>query len=975
MQRTFLTIARLTLVLVAGLPGATLAQENPPADRIAELVRSLKDDPRGPFDAIRWYCPDGRVLPPAEPCGIPGGVQHGRLKPEVRQLAERYGIWIGQVLAATSPSEFLDAENGYARARQYQVERFLERSDDGWIWRRARFYRGAVQAEDEERSAVAALRELLADDVAVRGHFLGSRDLVRDLPTGSQTDLFARIRADAATVAAEYAAFADLRVKLHGQPDSTDRTRVRAFGRTHRSRMSAVAASVLDRLEADLAAAYEREPGDLIRDALGKTRNPAERDLLEPVARALDEGRTEGAIALLADALLAVRVRVEEGPAADRLRLLRMSLDLEALLFRVAAAPVPSALAGRLARMTALARGAAGTGYLERWEWNEVAPQLFRADSRATSIPVDTLRSLTDRYRRIVEWGVGSVQATYGETVSLYYPFEPLASRFVDDRLRASILLHLGRDVAELADLVASATGGAGSLLDLPVSGTARGVNPGYAMGRLEVVQGDPSGVEFLPDRIYVMDMPPADLKPVAGILSVSEGNVVSHVQLLARNLGIPNAVVSTEQVRLLQQFEGEQVFLAVSPGGVVRLVRAREMTEVERGLVTERGRTEQRIGVPTDRLDLGHMELTDLRQLRAVDSGRICGPKAANLGQLGALFPGRVSAGFIVPFGAFRQHMDQAMPGAGGTYWAYLARTFAEADLLRRRSRPTTEVDRYVLGRLDSLRRAVESMPLLPDFVDRFRERFRSTFGSAPGSITVFVRSDTNMEDLADFTGAGLNLTVPNVLSESDLFVAIRRVWASPYRERGYQWRQRYLLNPEDVYPSLLILRSVNADLSGVLITTGIDDGESTSSTAAVNRGVGGAVDGQAAETWLLEAGGKDQLVAPARERSARRLPVTGGLARERVTFERPILSSAPLDSVRALASAIRTRLPGTPGMSSSGPYDVEFGMVEGRIVLFQVRPFVENRNSASEAYMSTLDASLRRSDRRFSLRNPGAR
>ncbi len=43
-------------------------------------------------------------------------------------------------------------------------------------------------------------------------------------------------------------------------------------------------------------------------------------------------------------------------------------------------------------------------------------------------------------------------------------------------------------------------------------------------------------------------------------------------------------------------------------------------------------------------------------------------------------------------------------------------------------------------------------------------RAAMKETFGSdnPPG---VFVRSDTNVEDLAGFTGAGLNLTLPNVV------------------------------------------------------------------------------------------------------------------------------------------------------------------------------------------------------------------
>ena len=45
-----------------------------------------------------------------------------------------------------------------------------------------------------------------------------------------------------------------------------------------------------------------------------------------------------------------------------------------------------------------------------------------------------------------------------------------------------------------------------------------------------------------------------------------------------------------------------------------------------------------------------------------------------------------------------------------------------------------------------------------------------------------VFVRSDTNVEDLPGFTGAGLNLTVFNVVGFDNIVKAISEVWASPY-------------------------------------------------------------------------------------------------------------------------------------------------------------------------------------------------
>jgi len=78
-------------------------------------------------------------------------------------------------------------------------------------------------------------------------------------------------------------------------------------------------------------------------------------------------------------------------------------------------------------------------------------------------------------------------------------------------------------------------------------------------------------------------------------------------------------------------------------------------------------------------------------------------------------------------------------------------------------------------------------------------------------------------MEDLKYFTGPGLNLTLFNVVDKAKVIQGIKDVWASPYTERSFKWRQKYLLNPENVFPSILIIPSVDVDYSGVLITKGI--------------------------------------------------------------------------------------------------------------------------------------------------------
>ncbi|MEM9261582.1 MAG: PEP/pyruvate-binding domain-containing protein, partial [Bacteroidota bacterium] len=369
------------------------------------------------------------------------------------------------------------------------------------------------------------------------------------------------------------------------------------------------------------------------------------------------------------------------------------------------------------------------------------------------------------------------------------------------------------------------------------------------AKGKLHVIEQATEALEVSPTGIYVFATPPADLKPVGGIATVSEGNMVSHVQLLARNLGIPNVVLTSEQFAALRPYDGQEVFFAVSNGGTVRMKAVAAMDSSEVALFNERERSTERIRVPVEDIKLDVQRVLNMREVRSSDSGNLCGPKAANLGQLKALFPDKVVEGLVIPFGIFRAHLDQAMPGQGGqSYWRFINGRFGVAREMEKNGKTAAEVEEYTLQQLAILREAIGRMEIYPSLVEALRDSFVSVLGGNMGEVPVFLRSDTNMEDLADFTGAGLNKTVFNVVDKSGILEGIRAVWASPYTERSYRWRQRYLENPENVFPSILIIPSVDVDHSGVMITKGVATGNEDDITLAFSRGAGGAVDGQAA-------------------------------------------------------------------------------------------------------------------------------
>jgi phosphohistidine swiveling domain-containing protein len=99
-----------------------------------------------------------------------------------------------------------------------------------------------------------------------------------------------------------------------------------------------------------------------------------------------------------------------------------------------------------------------------------------------------------------------------------------------------------------------------------------RGLNAGLARGTLQVFRPGKTPQKFDRDGIYVLPATTEDLPPVAGIITTGEGNILSHVQLLARNLGIPNVAIDSKWLAHIQSMEGQRVVMAVSPRGIVQL-------------------------------------------------------------------------------------------------------------------------------------------------------------------------------------------------------------------------------------------------------------------------------------------------------------------------------------------------------------------------------------------------------------------
>ncbi|MEZ4962935.1 MAG: PEP/pyruvate-binding domain-containing protein [Saprospiraceae bacterium] len=922
---------------------------------IQSLIEKYKVEYRGPYRDIRWFCPDGTYAEPRSEnlCkDMKNAVQRARYRDEVVSLGKTNHVFLGQILSATPKDDFWDAANYNSRLKQYQLEKYLRAVDDGWVLRLAQFYRGAYQVEDEEKWGIDFFNWLLAKDESAEKQFFLLRQAAKDIPHQGDDSRTQKVRAVSKAISEKYTQFNDLRVKIHGQPEQSDIAKVKAFKEKHAGKLTKALLDQLDELVADMEAVYK--PVDL--NTLNKyLKNiPKDSEIGQSLTAYIGTFSQPQPVAarVMATAEMLWQIRQQfltvKGKKA-RLSLLDISNALEEVYFKDVAEWKTANASELMNKICYTGMAAAGTGYLENWEWEAVENDL--AVPMADEISLAEMNAYLERSRGLVEWGTGMVRGVYRDVVNLYNGFEPLAYGFFDDRIRGSVLLNLGQSVTQLGDFIAKEANFSNQVMNIGNQSHARGLNPGYALGELVVVSESEDEVEVSKDKIYIFNRPPGDLKPVAGIATVTEGNMVSHVQLLARNLAIPNAVVSSQNLSDLKKYSGQKVFYAVSNRGTVIMKPADKMTAEEQKLFEVKKRSEERITVPVEKIELDKKSVLNMREVNAASSGKTCGPKAANLGQLKQFFPDNVVEGLVIPFGIFRQHMDLPMPDKGMSYWQFLNQVFQKAREMSKSGSTDEQVEAYTLGELEVLRNAIKQINLLPDFVADLKRSFYSAFGTEIGKVPVFLRSDTNMEDLKDFTGAGLNLTLFNVVDEAKILQGIKEVWASPYTERSFKWRQRYLLNPENVFPSILIIPSVDVDYSGVMITKGITTGDGRDQTIAFSWGAGGAVDGQAAESYLLRHDERNILLSPAREPTYRKLPASGGTDTKFATFEKFILNHGNVYDLRLLAYNLYQKF-----TEMRPPYDVECGFKDNKLWLFQVRPFVENKSALSSAYLESI-------------------
>ena len=945
------------LALSLAWTGITLAQSD--VETYRSWVEEMKAAERGPFSRLRWFCDDGSILPPRPyACSEHGGGhQHGEWSEKTQDLRGN-GYYVANLLAGTEGQEWLSDPEAADKYAQLVIERFLIGADDGWIFRRALFYRGAIQEEDEREGARNLLLAMAADPYWSGPGFAAWRTGAKLLPHGQDNASIDKVRQLSASLSDRDPAFRNLRAKIHGAPDAGDAARVREYAQQNAAPDQAAA---FEQLATEIDAVYTAAPLDEhLSSFLAKDPPPPLAARIEAALGRLPAETPLERLAVAGGTLGALFEAIHEVDDAEwKLAALDLGFAVENEFFAAATDFRRNAdnasRADYVAALAAAGDAAYGAGLINPRLHREQAAALARLG--ATDVPLDRYRDQLSYLARAPGWSTQALRVHFFESMQTLAELEPISMRFIQDQLRASPLLLYADALGKLSDDAGRIAGVQHSVFGKDGGAAFTALNPGIARGTLHVAPNLDDIESFRPDGIYVLPETVSDLPPVRGILTAGEGNPLSHVQLLARNLGIPNATVNEELLPVLEAHDGEDVVLAVSPSGLVEIAaNGPEWNEVFGD--DDEAAAGAMIRPDLDKLDLTLTDFVALDELRAEDSGRTVGPKAAKLGELRQHYRESVANGLAIPFGIFKQVALLQPHPDGGTVYDWMVAKYRELG-------PVDPLDREQAERYEAFRSELYDLVVNvtrdAEFWQSLQASLRSVFGDRepPG---LFVRSDTNVEDLAGFTGAGLNLTLPNVIGIDALLEAIPQVWASPFTARAFAWRQSHMAQPEHVYTSILLLESVASDKSGVLVTQDIDTGDRGTISVAVNEGLGGAVDGQAAESLRIDLDTGNVRVLATATAPTRRVPnPSGGLSFLRASGSDTVLEPAEIGQLIEFADGLPKRFPPIiDDQGNSAPADVEFGFLGGRLQLFQLRPFLESRSTRGSAYLENMDRSL---------------
>ena len=297
-------------------------------------------------------------------------------------------------------------------------------------------------------------------------------------------------------------------------------------------------------------------------------------------------------------------------------------------------------------------------------------------------------------------------------------------------------------------------------------------------------------------DDIILINGTPLQLAGVSGIITTDLQTPLSHLSILGQNRKIPvMALKDAWDDENINSLIGKQVELTVSIDG---------FTISETNGLSNSKKERKRLYL---KKNLNEKELIKAKDFNR-KTANYCGYKAENFGilyQLAKKMDFSVpEAAFGIPFYYYQQHAEKS-------------EVIGLIAQLENHSNPKEL--------LSTIREKIKSTPVDSTLILNIENQLE---GMSSFSRFRF-RSSTNAEDMKGFSGAGLYssktaLTGSNIVEKDEgktIENALRKVWASLWKDSAYDERAYFNIQQEDVMMGILVHRSFpDEEVNGVAIS-----------------------------------------------------------------------------------------------------------------------------------------------------------
>jgi hypothetical protein len=448
---------------------------------------------------------------------------------------------------------------------------------------------------------------------------------------------------------------------------------------------------------------------------------------------------------------------------------------------------------------------------------------------------------------------------------------------------------------------------------------TARGV------GRIHIIDKLDDTVEIGYNEILILKEVPLTLPPVAGIIITKPSTPLSHINILAKGWGIPNAYIKDAD-KLLKEFNTFTVEFKTN-------LTDYEIKIADKKILDEWQKRREQEGkiFKAPPSELAVKDLATLQQIRSRDS-KIYGAKAGNLGEVAsARIPSIiVTKGFAIPFHYYHEFMEKN---------GFNQKLFELKDDLDFVHNP-----RYRRQKLEELRAEIQK----GQFDPVLKAKILTKWMTVTGGQGVFVRSSSNAEDMPNFSGAGLYTTVANVKEREEIIEAVKTVWGSLWNFEAYEARERNFIRHDGTYMGVLLQVGVDMDNGGVMITKDPFDHENKGAVyIAANWGhnlcvVGGEEcskkDRIPEQILFRKSSNAVQVLTRSNQESILQFDENGGLKEAAIPKERRVLTDGVARRLVSAATQIKRVF------GNKKEQDIEWGYKNGKIFILQSRPYIEN-------------------------------